>query len=50
MKIKTKRYNFSFHPDVDSLLKKLAEETELTYTKIVERGIKAIAKEKGIVC
>jgi hypothetical protein len=46
---KTERYNFKFDKKTSELLKKIAEQTDLNFTKITQRGIEMFAKERGIV-
>lgn len=50
MKIKTKteRYNFIFTKETSDLLRKIADKTDLNFTKIVQRAIEGYAKEKGV--
>ena len=47
-RFKTKRYNFSFSPEIDELLKKVKEETLIGYTAIVEAAIVDFAVKKGV--
>ncbi len=48
MKKQTERHSFSFSKETSDLLKKVAEKTDLNYTKIMQRGLEMFAKEKGI--
>ena len=45
MKNKTKRYNFVFSDDVDSLLRELSEKSQLKMTTIIENAIKLYAQK-----
>ena len=47
-KNKTKRYNFAFDDRIDSLLRRISQETDIQMTIIVERGIELFAEKKGI--
>lgn len=48
MKKKTERYGFNFDVKTSELIKRIAEQTDLNYTKIVQRGVELFAKEKGV--
>ena len=48
MRNKTERFNFSFDLRTSELIKKIAEKTDVNYTKLVQRAIEAYAKEKGV--
>ncbi len=45
---RTERYNFKFDKKTSDLLRKIAEQTDLNFTKITQRGIELFAKEKGV--
>lgn len=45
MKIKIKRRNFTFTDEVDQILIQIQNKTDLTFSKIVEKGIKLFATE-----
>jgi hypothetical protein len=47
-KKKTNRHNFAFDDRIDSLLRKIAKETDIQMTVIIERGIEMFAEKKGI--
>lgn len=46
---KTKRYNFSFDPEIDFLLKKIKNDTMINFTRIVEESIIDFAIKKGVI-
>ena len=45
MHIKVKRRNFTFTQEIDKILVELQKKTDLTLSKIVEKGIKLFAAE-----
>lgn len=47
-KTKIKRHSFSFSERTDSLLRKMQEETELSFTVIIKQALELLAKQKGI--
>lgn len=49
MKTKTERYNFTFNKKTSALIKKIADKTDLSYTKIVEKALETYAKIKEIL-
>ena len=49
MKKKTEQYGFTFDKETAELLEKVAKETEMNKTLIVQRGIELFAAKKGVV-
>ena len=48
MKTKTEKYSFTFDKATSELLKKVAQQTDLSQIIIIQRGIEMMAKEKGV--
>jgi hypothetical protein len=45
---KTKRYGFIFSEETDGLIKKLAKETGMKYSTLVEKALQLLAEKKGV--
>ncbi len=42
--MKTKRYSFSFSPETDSLIRRLAKETDLKMCAVIKQSVEMFAK------